>query len=160
MATRTQKKTTKRKQASTAQAPTAMGMKWKPSQPVTATRATGVVESSLSEKEKSKTHGLKVLNDLLAIKEDAIDFEVDTPSGMTKTVVDSLKSGLLVIPEQGEFYAKKYPCRGEVVAVGSKVKHVEVGNKVVFARMGGMREQIDGQNYVFIREFDVFAVIS
>lgn len=136
-------------------------MKWKPSQPVTATPATGAEASTSSEKVKLRNHGLKVLNDMYVIEEEPVDFEVDKPSGLTSEVVNMVKSGGLILPETAEFYAKKYPCIGKVIAHGDGTKYnLELGSRVLFARHGGLREQVDGHDYVFIRESDIHCVLS
>lgn len=97
---------------------------------------------------------------MVVIEEEPVDFEVDKPSGLTKDVVEMVKSGGLVLPEVAEFYAKKYPCIGKVIALGDKIKYLNVGNRVLFARHGGLREQVDGKDYVFIREPDVHAILD
>lgn len=115
----------------------------------------------LSEKAKFKTLGLKALNDIYIIEEDPIDYERDKASGLTGEVVDSIKQGTLVIPETAEFYAKKYPCTGKVLAHGDKCKYnVEPGTRITFGRGGILREQIDGKDYVFMREADILAILS
>lgn len=104
---------------------------------------------------------MKALNDILILEEEPVDFEVDNPSGLTKEVVKAIKGSKLVLPEQAEFYAKKYPCIGKVVASGSKCKYgIAIGARVLFARMGVMREQVNGKNYVFVRECDIHAVLD
>ena len=149
---------TKRKLVSSARKTTT---KWKLFPPPIASHVTGVVESTSSEKEKLKNHGLRALNDIVIIKEESIDFEVDTPSGLSKEVVASVRSGKLVIPESAEYYAKKYPCVGEVIAVGEKVKiSISIGDRVLFERHGGVREQVDGRDYVFIRGAGIHCVLS
>lgn len=158
MATRTPKKMTKLKQAYFVPK---TKTKWKLSQPQIVTLVTGVGVSTSSEMEKSKSHGLKVLNDMVAIEEEPVDFEVDKPSGLTSDVVSMVKSGGLVLPEVAEFYAKKYPCIGKVVERGPKASHeIKIGNRVLFARHGGLREQVDGKDYVFIRSCDVHAILD
>lgn len=157
MATQTRKKTTKLKRVSTAQK---INKKWKQFRPLTATPAIGAEVSTLSETEKLKNPGLRALNNMVVIEEEPVDFEVDKPSGLTKDVVEMVKSGGLVLPEVAEFYAKKYPCIGKVIALGDKIKYLNVGNRVLFARHGGLREQVDGKDYVFIREPDVHAILD
>ncbi len=104
---------------------------------------------------------MKALNDILVLEEEAVDFEVDNPSGLSKAVVAALKSSKLVIPEQAEYYAKKFPCIGRVLYSGSKCKYgIANGTRVLFARHGVMREQVDGKNLVFVREADLHAVLD
>jgi len=149
---------TRQKLESTAQKTT---QKWKKSQPQTVTLATGVGEYTLLETEKLRSHGLKALNDIYILEEEPIDFEVDKPSGMTKEVVEALKTALLHIPETAEFYAKKYPCIGKVLDRGDKTRYkLELGTRVVFARGGVQRDQIEGKDYVFVREADLHAILD
>lgn len=104
---------------------------------------------------------MKALNDILILEEEPVDFEVDNPSGLTSDVVSAVKSGLIALPEQAEFYAKKYPCIGKVIASGSKCKYgISTGARVLFARLGVMREQVNGKNYVFVRESDIHAILD
>ena len=103
----------------------------------------------------------KVLNDMVAIKEQPVDFEVDKPSGLTQDVVNMVRQGKLIIPDIAEFYAKKYPCTGHILALGAKCKNeLKVGMRVLFARHGGLREKVDGNDYIFLREIDVHAILD
>lgn len=113
------------------------------------------------EKLQKLRSSLKAINDMYVLVEEAIDWEVDKASGVTKEVAQSLIEGKLVIPEMAEFYAKKYPCVGKVVAHGDRVKYIiPIGTRVVFARLGVQRDQIDGKDYVFVRECDLHAILD
>ena len=104
---------------------------------------------------------LKVLNDICLIEEDPIDYEVDKPSGLSKEVVDMIRQGILFIPQVAEFYAKKYPCTGKLIASGPKCKNaIPLGSRVLFARQGGVRDKINGKDYVIIRECDIHAILD
>jgi len=110
---------------------------------------------------KLKKSGLKVLNDRVLIKEDEIDWNQDAGSGMTKDVVAALKSSKLVIPDTAEFYAKKYPCTGEVIGVGKQCgDDLKVGDRVIFARLGVMRLEHNGQKVAVCTIQDIHAVIT
>lgn len=113
------------------------------------------------KKAKSKSIGLEALNDFYIIKEDPIEPTVDKASGLTKEVVDAIKSSKLYIPETAEYALDKFPCRGVVVSKGpdSRFSQVKVGMKVSFARLGGMRWNLDGEPYMTISEKDVHALI-
>lgn len=114
----------------------------------------------MTKRVTSRRVGLKALNDIVIIEEDDIEYQVDNRSGLTTEVVQMVKDGKLVIPDIAEFYAKKYPCTGTVKAAGSKCKNVAVGNKVLFARQGGLRETVDNTPLIFIREIDVHAILD
>ena len=103
---------------------------------------------------------LKAIRDIVIIEEDPIEQTVDSESGLTPEVIDALKTNRLVIPDKYEAFASKFPCTGKVISTGEKCYHVEEGDKVIFARMGGQRTKLDGVTYVTIREKDVHAVIS
>jgi co-chaperonin GroES (HSP10) len=105
---------------------------------------------------------LKALNDIYIIEEDPIDWEVDAASGLTPEVMDMLKSGKLVLPDQGDYFAKKFPCTGKVLAKGDKSRYEEasVGSRVAFARLGGQRWKTSGKSYVSIREKDLHCVLN
>lgn len=95
-------------------------------------------------KDLSKT-GLKALNDILLIKEDE----------MTKY------EGKMIIPDAYEFFAKKFPCTGEVISKGSKVKlDVNIGDKVSYARMGVQRFKWRGDDICAVRESDLHGVLK
>ena len=71
----------------------------------------------------------------------------------------------IVIPDN----AAEKPDQGEVLAVGNgkinddgKVRAlaVKVGDKVLFGKYSGTEQKIDGVEYVFIKEDDIFAVLA
>ncbi|WP_428739389.1 co-chaperone GroES [Sulfurimonas sp.] len=62
----------------------------------------------------------------------------------------------IIIPDN----AKEKPNRAEVVAVGSEVKDVSVGNIVVSAKFAGTPLALDGQDYTVLELKDVLGVIS
>lgn len=64
--------------------------------------------------------------------------------------------------------AKEKPVVGEVVAVGPGRKsddgklialEVKVGDKILYGKYSGTETTIDGQEYLIMRESDVFAVV-
>lgn len=121
----------------------------------------------MTKKATSRSRGLmdssklKVLNDIVIVREDPIKNEIDNPSGLTADVVKMIDQGKLVIPDISEFALKKYPCTGEVINVGPKCKNgLKVGNRVLFARQGCLREKIDGKDYVIMREADIHAILD
>jgi len=76
---------------------------------------------------------------------------------------EKTKSGI-IIPDT----AKEKPQRGEVVAVGKgKVSdsgsvltpQVSVGDQVLYGKFAGTEITIDGEDYLIMRESDIFAVL-
>lgn len=65
----------------------------------------------------------------------------------------------LIIPDT----AKEKPQRGTVVAVGNGKKDepmtVKVGDQVLYGKYSGTEITVDGQEYLIMRESDIFAVI-
>lgn len=75
------------------------------------------------------------------------------------------KKGKIIIPDS----AKEKPKQGRAVAVGKGKRdedgklvpmNVKKGNKVIFASYAGTDIEIDGKEYVIIREEDVLGIIS
>ena len=76
---------------------------------------------------------------------------------------EKTKSGI-IIPDT----AKEKPQRGEIVAVGDgKVSEqgvlvkpqLQVGDQVLYGKYAGTEITVDGQDYLIMREADIFAVI-
>ena len=65
----------------------------------------------------------------------------------------------IIIPDT----AKEKPQRGKVVAVGNGKKDepmtVKVGDHVLYGKYSGTEIQIDGKDYLIMRESDIYAVI-
>lgn len=77
---------------------------------------------------------------------------------------EKTQSGI-VLPEQ----AKEKPQEGEVVAVGSgktlddgsKVEpEVKTGDKVVYSKFAGNEVEVDGEEYLIMRQDDILAVLE
>jgi chaperonin GroES len=73
--------------------------------------------------------------------------------------------GGLYIPDTG----KEKPQYGEVVAVGpGKVSdggqlvamQVKVGDKVLYGKYSGTEVQVEGEDYLIMRESDIFAILA
>lgn len=78
--------------------------------------------------------------------------------------VEEAKVGSIYIPDT----AKEKPMQGEIVAVGpGKVTEdgktvpmeVKVGQKVLYGKYSGTEVTIDGEDYLIMRESDIFAII-
>ncbi len=72
--------------------------------------------------------------------------------------------GGIILPDT----AKEKPVMGEVVAVGPGkiaddgtkiVPEVKVGDKVLYGKYSGTEVTIDGEEYLFMREADIFAIV-
>jgi chaperonin GroES len=65
----------------------------------------------------------------------------------------------IIIPDT----AKEKPQKGKVVAVGSGKKDepmtVKVGDTVLYGKYSGTEINVDGKEYLIMRESDIFAVI-
>ena len=65
----------------------------------------------------------------------------------------------IIIPDT----AKEKPQRGKIIAVGTGKKDepmtVKVGDEVLYGKYSGTEVQIDGKDYLIMRESDIFAVI-
>lgn len=68
-------------------------------------------------------------------------------------------AGGIIIPDT----AKEKPQRGKVVAVGSGKKDepmtVKVGDSVLYGKYSGTEITIDGDDFLIMRESDIFAVL-
>jgi len=93
---------------------------------------------------KSKGLGITPIADRVVVKAHAAE-EV-TASG-------------IIIPDS----AKEKPARGEIVAVGAgKVDEpltVKIGDKVLYGKYAGTEIKFDGDDYLIMRESDIFAIV-
>lgn len=72
---------------------------------------------------------------------------------------ETMTSGGIIIPDT----AKEKPLKGKVVAVGAGKKDepmtVNVGDNVIFSKYGGTEVQIDGDEYMILKESEILAII-
>ena len=72
---------------------------------------------------------------------------------------DEKTKGGLIIPDT----AKEKPQRGEIVAVGpgkdGNLMTVQVGDIVLYGKYSGQEVNIDGQDFLIMREDDILVVI-
>ena len=65
----------------------------------------------------------------------------------------------IIIPDT----AKEKPMKGKVVAVGNGKKDepltVKIGDQVLYGKYAGTEIQIDGKDYLIMRESDIYAII-
>ncbi|MDD4847918.1 MAG: co-chaperone GroES [Bacteroidales bacterium] len=87
---------------------------------------------------------VKPLADRVIVK--AAEAEVKTASG-------------IIIPDT----AKEKPQKGTVMAIGNGKKDepmtVKVGDEVLYGKYSGTEINIDGENYLIMRESDILAII-
>lgn len=83
---------------------------------------------------------IRPLNMRVVVKQDAA--EEKTASG-------------LYIPDS----AKEKPQTGTVVAI-SNITSLAVGEKVIYGKFTGTEVELDGENYLILKESDIFAVIG
>jgi chaperonin GroES len=78
---------------------------------------------------------------------------------------EEVTKGGIIIPDT----AKEKPMQGEVVAVGNGriaddgkliPMNLKVGDKVLYGKYAGTEVNIDGEEYLIMRESDVFAIIG
>lgn len=77
---------------------------------------------------------------------------------------DEKTKGGIILPDT----AKEKPVVGEIVAAGPGRKSddgklvsldIKVGDKVLYGKYSGTETSIDGQEYLIMRESDIFAVV-
>jgi chaperonin GroES len=69
-------------------------------------------------------------------------------------------AGGIIIPDT----AKEKPKKGKVVAVGAGKKDepmtLQVGNEVLYGQYSGTEVKIDGNDYLIMRESDIYGIIG
>ncbi|MBR9998792.1 MAG: co-chaperone GroES [Cyclobacteriaceae bacterium] len=92
---------------------------------------------------------------------------------MSKVNIKPLADRVLVEPSQAEEKttsgiiipdtAKEKPQQGSVIAVGTGKKDepltVKVGDTILYGKYAGTEVSIDGNEYLIMRESDIFAII-
>ena len=82
-----------------------------------------------------------------------------------RTEEEKVSAGGIVIPDS----ATEKPIKGEVVAVGEgkaldngsvRAPKVKAGDKVLFGKYSGTEVKLDGNEYLVVKEDDIFAVIG
>ena len=89
----------------------------------------------------------------ISVKPLAVRVLVESAPAETKT------AGGIIIPDT----AKEKPMRGKVIAVGNgKVDEpmtVKVGDNVLYGKYAGTELNIDGKDYLIMKESDIYAII-
>jgi chaperonin GroES len=65
-------------------------------------------------------------------------------------------AGGIYIPDS----AKEKPQKGKVEAVGSEVKELKVGNIILFDKYSGSKVNIDGTDYLIVKEEDILGIVE
>ena len=97
---------------------------------------------------------LKVLGRRVLIKPEPNEYV-----GVSSMVKDSLKSGLLVLPETSEAEIRKVSNTGTVIGIGQECKYVKVGEKVLYARFSFEKVEDCTNSLILVNEDDIHAVI-
>ena len=72
--------------------------------------------------------------------------------------------GGIIIPDT----AKEKPVEGDVLAIGAGIRDdkgtlhpldIKVGDRVLFAKWGGTEIKLDGEEYVVLKESDIFGIV-
>ncbi len=65
-------------------------------------------------------------------------------------------AGGIYIPDS----AKEKPQKGKIEAVGSEVKEVKVGNTILFDKYSGSKVNMDGTDYLIVKEEDILGIVE
>ncbi|NJD55816.1 MAG: co-chaperone GroES [Nitrospirae bacterium] len=65
-------------------------------------------------------------------------------------------AGGIYIPDS----AKEKPQKGTVEAIGSEVKDVKVGNTILFDKYSGSKVNMDGTDYLIVKEEDILGIVE
>jgi chaperonin GroES len=65
-------------------------------------------------------------------------------------------AGGIYIPDS----AKEKPQKGKVEAIGSEVKDVKVGNTILFDKYSGSKINMDGTDYLIVKEEDILGIVE
>jgi chaperonin GroES len=78
---------------------------------------------------------------------------------------EEVTKGGIILPDT----AKEKPVEGDIVAVGAGrvsddgkkiAMELKVGDKVLYGKYSGTEVKVDGEDYLIMRESDVYAVIN
>jgi len=84
---------------------------------------------------------------------------------LLQRIEEEARNGSIIIPDS----AKEKPQEGKVIAVGQgKVNDdgkktpldVKAGDRVLFGKYSGSEVQVDGEDYLIMKEEDVLAILS
>ncbi len=92
---------------------------------------------------------------------------------MTKVKIKPLADRVLIEPQEAEMKtasgiyipdsAKEKPLKGKVIAVGSGTKdekmEVSVGDTVLYGKYAGTELNIDGKDYLIMKQNDILAIV-
>ncbi len=69
---------------------------------------------------------------------------------------DDKTAGGIYLPET----AKEKPQKGKIEAIGSEVKDAKVGDMVLFEKYAGSKINIEGTDYLILKEEDVLGILE
>lgn len=67
----------------------------------------------------------------------------------------TLDSGLILRAE-----GQERPQTGDVLSIGSEVKDVEIGNRIIFGKHDGVEQEIEGERVLILRESTIWGILS
>ena len=71
---------------------------------------------------------------------------------------ETISSGGIIIPDSVQGYDKPHP-KGKIIAVGIKCEsNIKEGDVVTYSKNTGMFYEIDGKDYIFIRESHIMYI--
>ncbi|MBI2798393.1 co-chaperone GroES [Candidatus Saccharibacteria bacterium] len=62
----------------------------------------------------------------------------------------------IILPDS----AKEKPSEGKVLAVGTEVKEVKAGDRVLYSKYGPTEVKVDGKELMIVKEEDILAVMK
>jgi chaperonin GroES len=84
---------------------------------------------------------------------------------MVQRTEEDARHGSIIIPDS----AKEKPQEGKVIAVGTGTLHdngtttpldIKAGDRVLFGKYSGSEVELDGQEYIIMKEADVLGVLG
>lgn len=76
-----------------------------------------------------------------------------------QALADEKTAGGIIIPD----HVKEKPQRGMIIAAGKGTKDnpmtVKVGDGIIYGKYAGVEVNIDGKNYLIMRESDILAIL-
>lgn len=113
-------------------------------------------KSGLKGSSKDSPYKLQMIGTKVLVEEEPITLTADISSGLTPEVVEMLRSGSLLLPDQGKYMVEKYPYIGTILSVGNRCrKGLKPGDRIHFARQGVQRFDFQAKQFLVMDELDV-----
>ena len=110
----------------------------------------------LKDSSKDSPYKLQMVGTKVLVEEEPIELTADISSGLTPDVVEMIKAGSLLLPDQGKYMVEKYPYVGTILSIGSRCKKgLIAGERIHFARQGVQRFDHEGKQFLVMDEQDV-----